>query len=201
MKPKDIALELDWRRFTHFNTACLGCLNHRSCTGICEFTSATEALGNINANIWLIDMTEQEMRNRIWLNSAPLERVQKFFPKYNSEMKNQVQLWEDGFKERVINNSKKQIEYNRKLYPSLWRVLIDERNTLMAVRLARIISKNLNDNKHSKILTFVGAIHVEGIRELLMTPLLIKENLKKFKLYFSEPTLIRRVTIQTSNNY
>jgi pheromone shutdown protein TraB len=73
---------------------------------------------------------------------------------------------------------------------------MDERNTLMAARLAWIISKNLKEEKDSKILTFVGAAHVEGIRSLLVNPLLIKGELAKLQLSFAEPTLIRRVAIQ-----
>ena len=99
-------------------------------------------------------------------------------------------------RKRVINNSKRQIEANRKIFPSVWRVLIDERNALMAARLAWIASKNLNEGKNPKILTFVGAAHIEGIRELLGNPLLIKENLRRFNLSFTKPTLIRRVAVQ-----
>jgi len=66
----------------------------------------------------------------------------------------------------------------------------------MAARLAWIGSKNLNEGKDSRILTFVGASHVEGIKDLLMNPLLIKDQLRKFNLSFTEPILIRRVAIQ-----
>ena len=84
------------------------------------------------------------------------------------------------------------------MFPSVWRVLIDERNALMAARLGWIASKNLQETDNSKILTFVGAVHVEGIRDLLMNPLLIKEKLRNFKLSFTKPTLIRRVHIEWS---
>lgn len=74
LNPKDVAIELDWRRFKHLNTACLGCPKIRSCKGLCEFTGAAEALGNVDANIWLIDMTEQEIRRRIRSRMTPSER-------------------------------------------------------------------------------------------------------------------------------
>jgi len=118
------------------------------------------------------------------------------FKVYRKVDEDPIQLWEKGFKDKVINNSKRQIEALRKLFPSVWRVLIDERNALMAVRLAWIASKNLNEGKNSKILTFVGAAHVEGIKDLLTNPLVIKGKLRKFNLSFKEPTLIRRVAIQ-----
>jgi pheromone shutdown protein TraB len=194
--PKDVAIELDWRRFKHLNTACLGCPKIRSCKGLCEFTGAADALGNVDANIWLIDMTEQEIRRRIRSRMTPSERERMGFQLSHKWDEDPIWLWEKGFKDRVINNSKKEIEAGRRFFPSVWRVLIDERNALMAARLAWIASKNLNEGKNSKILTFVGAAHVEGIKDLLMNSLLIKDQLRKFNLSFTEPTLIRRVAIQ-----
>ena len=196
LKPKDVALELDWSRFHLLNTACLTCPRKELCRGICEFTGAAEALGNVDANIWLIDMTEQEMRFRIRSRMPPFNRTRTGFPVYHIADEDPIWLWERGFKNGVIKNSKRQMEALRKVFPSVWRVLIDERNALMAARLAWIASQSLNLKKKTKILTFVGAAHVEGITNLLMNPVLITENLRKFNLPFTEPTLIKRVCIQ-----
>jgi len=196
LKPEDVALELDWRRFRQLNTACLTCPRRESCVSICEFTAATEALGNVNANIWLIDMTEEEMKHRISSKMSPFEmfNIPPRIHRYSVE--NPVWLWERGFKDRVVNDSKKEIEKLRRIFPSVWQVLIDERNALMSARIVWIASKNLDEGKHPKVLTLVGAAHVEGIKELLKKPLLIKEKLEKFDLPFTKPTLIRRVAIQ-----
>lgn len=196
LKPKDVALELDWRRFQHLNNACSNCPKNRSCKRICEFTGAAEALGNVNANIWLIDMTEDEIRQRIGNIMTPYENVHLGFQLRRNINEDPVDLWEKGFKDKVVNDYKKQIEASRKSFPSLWRVLIDERNTLMAARLAWITSKNLKEKKHSKVLTFVGAAHVEGISDLLVNPFLIKGELSRLQLSFTEPTLVRRVAVQ-----
>ncbi|MFQ6074573.1 MAG: hypothetical protein ACE5Z5_00365 [Candidatus Bathyarchaeia archaeon] len=196
LKPRDVAIELDWRRFRRLNTACVACPRRGSCKGMCEFIGATEALGNVDANIWLIDMTEQEMRHRIRNRMTPFERSHVALPIYPQSKEDPVWLWEMGLKDRVINNSKRQIEILREISPSVWRVLIDERNAVMAARLAWIATKNLDKGKESKILTFVGAAHVEGIRDLLGNPLLLKENFRKLNLSFTEPTLIRRVAVQ-----
>jgi len=196
--PQDIALELDWRRFRKLNTACLSCPRPASCNGLCEFIAATDALGNADANIWLIDMTEQEMRQRISSSMTPFERSNIGHSRYRYAVENPLQLWERGLKERVLHNSKREIARNRRFFPSVWRVLIDERNALMAVRLAWIASKNLNDGKTPRILTFVGAAHVEGIRDLLRSPLQLRETMMHFNLSFAEPTLIRRVAVQVT---
>jgi pheromone shutdown protein TraB len=195
-KPKDVALELDWKRFQLLNVACLGCPRKGLCKGICEFTGAAEALGNINANIWLIDMTEQEMGIRIRSKMTPFERAHRGFQIYSNVGENPTRLWEKGFKDKVINDSKRRITTLRKFFPSVWRVLIDERNALMAARLAWITSKNLSEEKNDKILAFVGAAHVEEMKHLLMNPLLISEKLREFNLSFTEPILVRRVAVQ-----
>ncbi len=192
-KPTDVAIELDWRRFRLLNTACVTCPKRGKCMGICEFIGATDALGNVNANIWLIDMTENEIRQRI-RRTTPFERSRIVLPGYYHSTEDPIRLWEMGYKDLVINNSKRKIEYLREISPGIWEVLIDERNALMAARLAWIMQNNYKETK-SKIMTFVGAAHVEGIKKLLSNPILIKENLRRSNLAFTEPTLIRRVAI------
>ena len=140
LKPRDIALELDWRRFKQLSEHCVHCPQYGSCKGICEFTGAADALGNVNANIWLIDMSEREMRFRIMEGMNPWDRKPGYLPRYRYIQRNPVRLWEQGYKEQVIEDSKRMIDYNRRLSPSVWRVLIDERNAMMAARLSWIIS-------------------------------------------------------------
>jgi pheromone shutdown protein TraB len=196
-KHEDVALELDWRRYKKLDTMCQRCWKHRSCEKICEFVAATDAMENVDTNIWLIDMTEEEIRRRIANNLTPYERSRGRHP-YMRIYEDTIKLWEMGFKDRVIQNSKRQIERNRKFRPTVWKVLIDERNVLMAARLACIVSKNVSEKVKSKILTFVGAAHVEGIKKYLEDPLLIKNDLKRYDLKYTEPFLIRRVSIENA---
>lgn len=196
LQPSDVALELDMRRFKSLNNSCLGCPRRGSCHGVCEFIGATLALGNVDANIWLIDMTETEMKRRMQRNMKPREWYNVRYGINQHEEVNPVWLWERGFKEEVVKNSKKQIEQNRKYLPSVWRVLIDERNALMAARLAWIVSEKIERGKDASVLAFVGAAHVDGIREYLKDPRLLQQGLKRFDLIFTEPTLMRRVMVQ-----
>jgi len=196
LRPSDVAIELDMRRFRSLNNSCLGCPRRGSCQGVCEFIGATLALGNVDANIWLIDMTETEMKRRMQRNMTQREWHNLRYGINQHEEVTPVWLWERGYKEQVVKNSKRQIERNRKYLPSVWRVLIDERNALMAARLAWIISEKREKQQEANILAFVGAAHVDGIRELLGEPLLIQHNLKRFDLSFTEPTLMRKVAIQ-----
>jgi len=74
--------------------------------------------------------------------------------------------------------------------------MIDKRNALMAVRLTWIASKNLNEGKIPKILTFVRVVHVEGLKDLLRSPLHFRETMLLFNLSFAKPTLIWKVALQ-----
>lgn len=84
----------------------------------------------------------------------------------------------------------------RKVSPWIPRVLIDERNTLMAARLAWIVGSIGDTGADPRILAFVGAAHIRGIRELLSNLSLVKEHLRQFGLSFSIPTLVKRIAVQ-----
>ena len=194
LRPTDLAIELDMKRFRVLNNACSLCPKRGTCTAKCEFIGATEALGNVDANIWLIDMSEQEIRQRIRRLPTPTWMYFVRIPFINEEDE-ETQLWEEGFKTEVLNSYQRRLENLRRHAPAVWHVLIDERNTLMAVRLAWIATEKLRKEEHPNILALVGAAHVEGIKELLKQPITIKENLKRFSLTFTPPTLIRRISV------
>ena len=60
LKPTDLAIELDMERFQELNQTCATCPKRWTCAHKCEFIGAAEALGNVNGNIWLIDMTRYQ---------------------------------------------------------------------------------------------------------------------------------------------
>ena len=195
LQPSDLAIELDMNRFKILNNACSVCPRHGICTTKCEFVGATDALGNVDANIWLIDMSEQEIRQRIRRLTTPPWICRVRIPFINEEDED-TRLWEEGFKEEVLNSYQRRLENLRRHAPVVWQVLLDERNTLMAVRLAWIATEKLREDKQPNILALVGAAHVAGIKDLLKQPLTIKENLRRFGLTFTPPTLIRRISIK-----
>jgi len=197
LKPNDIALELDLKRYRVLNASCTGCQRNTTCRGFCEFTGAADALGNIDANIWLIDLTEEEMKYRFKKQGEPIKRI-RVLTRPNHSNQDPIQLWESGYKEEVLEYSQRQMEILRKISPSIPRVLMDERDTIMAARLAWITSNNLDEKKNSKIVAFIGAAHVKGVKKLLANPYGIKDRLRTLNLPFSKPTLIRRIAVQES---
>jgi len=200
LQPSDLAIELDMQRFRILNSACATCPRRPDCTSQCEFVGATEALGNVDANIWLIDMSEQEIGQRIrelqmrrhpvwnWISHVRIS--------YFHEEDDELTLWEQGYKDEVLDTYQRRLEELRRRAPAVWRVLIDERNTLMAARLAWIVSSQLKEGKKPKVLALVGAAHVDGIKAMLQKPPTIKENLERLSLTFTPPTLIRRVSVR-----
>jgi len=169
LKPTDLAIELDLQRFNVLNGICASCPKRSRCDRKCEFVGATDALGNTDANIWLIDMSEYEIAVRIRAAAYPWSSggwgyiSYAYMPFYNDE-EDEVSLWERGFKEEVLDASQRRLELLRRRAPAVWRVLIDERNALMAARLAWIVSKSLDDGKKPKILAVAGAAHVDGVK-------------------------------------
>ncbi|UCE96134.1 MAG: TraB/GumN family protein [Candidatus Bathyarchaeota archaeon] len=198
LKPTDLAIELDMQRFQYLNQRCAYCAESEFCVGRCEFLGAADALGNVDANIWLIDMSEREIAERVQ-RLIPLSKLWRFslvsFPfrqRYNDD---DMWLWEKGYKDEVLEKHARRLETLRKRAPHVWRVLIDERNALMAARLAWIVTQRLNNGGEIKILALTGAAHVNGIRELLRSPLRIGDELHRLGLRFTTPRLIRRVGI------
>ena len=196
LKPTDLALELDIQRFQLLNNRCAHCSERSFCAGRCEFMGATDALGNVDANIWLIDMSEREISTRVRNLTSPFRLWLSFaeFP-FARRIDNEVWLWEKGFKDEVMNRHEKMLEVLRVRAPHVWRVLIDERNALMAARLAWIVTQRVNNGENAKVLALTGAAHVNGIKKLLHSPLLIKEELSKYRVKFKAPTRIRRVSV------
>jgi len=199
LQPSDLAIELDMQRFRILNSACVTCPRRQNCNSQCEFIGATEALGNVDANIWLIDMSEKEIGQRIrdlQMRRHPvwswISRVRLPFFREDDELT----LWEQGYKDEVLDTYQRKLEELRKRAPAVWRVLIDERNALMAARLAWIVSNHLKEDKKPKVLALVGAAHVDGIKAMLQKPSTIKENLERLSLRFTLPTQIRRVSVR-----
>ncbi len=194
---RDLAIELDRRRFNILHRRCIQCPKRESCSFKCEFIEASETLGNIDANIWLIDMTELDMIERI--NQQTNSRISFKDIIYLNQFDDSdlPWLWEQGFKDEVIKRSNNKLEALRKVAPTVWKVLIEERNALMAARLAAITTEKIEKKQNPKILSLVGAAHVKGIHTLLQNPALIKDNLKKMNLTYSPPILIKRIQIQT----
>jgi len=77
-----------------------------------------------------------------------------------------------------------------------WRVVLHERDTLMAARLAWLATEGLRNGVTPRVLALAGAAHVKGIKSMLRNPARIAENLSFLGLSFTPPKLIRRVGVE-----
>lgn len=193
LKPTDLAIELDVRRFRILNSLNRFTIGQ---SRKCEFIGAIDAFGNADADIWLIDMTEGEMKWRIetLLEDQYLWYSRVSYPWYRS-LTDEYEMWELGLKDEVLERNMKRLEYLRLRAPHVWRVLIEERNAIMAARIAWIATQKLDGDEEPRILAIIGAAHVEGIEELLKNPVNIGEALRKLDIKFTPPALIRKVSI------
>jgi pheromone shutdown protein TraB len=86
LSPTDLAIELDIRRFRKLNNNCSSCPENRICTHKCEFIGATEALGNTDADVWLIDMTRQQFAERTNMYASEARIWHVLLPERNALM-------------------------------------------------------------------------------------------------------------------
>jgi pheromone shutdown protein TraB len=196
--PQAICLELDKRRFDHLRRACFDCLRFGNCKRKCEFVAAADALGNQEADIWLIDMDERDIARRVQ-SQATLEeivawrRIDAYVARHNEQG---IRLWEEGLKQEALAHFNGGTELMYRAFPTLWRVLIKERNLVMAARLIFITEQYIQSRIiEPNILTLVGAAHVQEIKELLTDPTTLARSTEQSGIEFTPPTRIHRLKV------
>ncbi|MEM4246546.1 MAG: hypothetical protein QW390_04545 [Candidatus Bathyarchaeia archaeon] len=191
---RDLAIELDSQRFNILNRLCIECPEKLSCPKRCEFVAASDALGNVDANIWLIDMSEAEIVKRIERASrkdgTPIAYISE-----EACGEDLPWLWERGYKEEVLRRLGRRLGTLSPARSPIWRILIEERDALMAARLTDIASQKLEGKEGLNILALIGAAHVEGVYEHLKRPWQIPTILRRHSLPYSPPTLVRRIHV------
>ncbi len=111
-------------------------------------------------------MSEKDMQYRIKRLIPSISQLQLIYVLSMIKDEELPWLWEKGFKKEALNRSQKQLEYLKKISPQIWRVLIEERNALMAARLASIVSNIIERGGKPNVLALIGAAHVEGVKKL-----------------------------------
>ena len=190
-----VAIELDRARFDGLNRMgyCVGPQLRARAEG--EFVAATDAFGNRDGDIWLLDWSIEEIDRRVRMTLTPQElwrwesTLSDLFP---YEVKG-ARLWEAGMKEEALRYLNFTTRAMREYFPSLYRVLIVERNLLMAARLLEVESR-LGDSR-SRVLVLMGMAHIDGVRELLREPERVSEGFDRYGLNYSSPIRIRRARV------
>ncbi len=124
-----------------------------------EMLAAASAARDIGAKVALIDMDARSVFANLWRAMTIREKVRMFFGALVGLVASKETV------EREIESYEgREAEYLETLgneFPSVKRVLIDDRNRFMADRIAAIASK------HGNVLAVVGDGHMQGLVEAL----------------------------------
>ena len=124
-----------------------------------EMIAAIDTAREMGINALLIDADANQMFNRLWREMPLKERVWLFVSAvtgfFTSKKKVEKEL--ENFSE---NEGAYMSEFGRQ-FPTLKHVLIDDRNQLMATRIAEA------ETNYGNVVAVIGDGHVEGIKRLL----------------------------------
>lgn len=187
-----VAIELDRERFEELDVASVRAPWPHRAVAEGEFVAATDAFGNREGDIWLIDISMAEIGSRIARRMTEGElrawnHVSRRLAPYEAAG---AQYWEAGREEDAMRYLELTTRAMQRYSPTLYRVLIEERNLIMAARLMQVAQAT-----RGRALVLVGKAHVEGIERLLSDPAKIEEGLARHGLNYSPPTRIRRARV------
>jgi pheromone shutdown protein TraB len=189
-QPVGICLELCPYRYEYLKRIQEDPFAKAFSSGKNELATAVDLLGGVEVDVWLVDMNQEEIAARV-LALASLDearawkRIQKHLVKREEVG---LMLWEEGFKDEAMKVFKGDVGLMRRTFPTLWKVLILERNIFMACSLIYLILHYLESGlQEFKIILLVGAAHVEGIKQLLKQPKKAFQALESLGISFRKP--------------
>lgn len=145
-----------------------------------EMLAAAEATRQIGAKLALIDMDSRVVFARLWRAMTFKEKVSMLFSALvglvssKEVVEREIEKYEDGESEYIDTMARQ--------FPSVKRVLLDERNTYMAKRIASISSQ------HGSVVAIVGDGHIQGIVDALKSEELEVVRLKDIRRMESTDT-------------
>ena len=190
-----VAVELDRSRFDGLNRMGYSVGPQLRARAEGEFVAATDAFGNRDGDIWLLDWSIEQIDQRVRTTLTPQELWRwrsvssGLFP---YEVRG-ARLWEAGMKDEALRYLDFTTRTMREYFPSLYRVLIIERNLLMAARLMEVETR-LADPQ-ARVLVLMGMAHVDGVRRLLREPERLSDGFDRYGLNYSAPIRIRRARV------
>ncbi len=124
-----------------------------------EMLAAVEAARLLGVEALMIDMDAKTMFDRVWREMPIKERLKLFFSAITGMFasKESVENELDSFSE----NEEAYLKEFENQFPTLKRVLIDDRNKLMSARILEAEARVGN------VVAVIGEGHIDGIRKLL----------------------------------
>ncbi|MDH2905103.1 MAG: TraB domain-containing protein [Methanomassiliicoccales archaeon] len=174
-KPGAVCLELDEGRLAGLLTKQHGEVTSRTYKSLGDFQSkmaesygttvgsemlaAYEAAQLIGARIYCIDMNASEFFDRAFKSMSLREKVYLLINSFMARFTRKKKI-EKELKQYEENGAEYIEEFGRR-FPSLKKVLIDDRNTHMADRIRKIAEDSGN------VAVIVGDGHVDGLKSLI----------------------------------
>jgi len=124
-----------------------------------EMLAATEAAKEAGAEVLLIDADAAQVFRRLWREMPPRERLKLGLSAFTSLFLSQGRVEKEL--ESFQAHEETYIQEMSKQFPTVKRLLIDERNQVMARRI------NAAASRYPTVLAVVGDGHIEGIVRLL----------------------------------
>ncbi|MGD0817003.1 MAG: TraB domain-containing protein [Methanomassiliicoccales archaeon] len=127
-----------------------------------EMLAAADEAKEINASMLLIDAEAGNLFNRLWLEMSFRERVLLMVSSVGGLLMSRKRI--DNEIENFQENEANYLEQMGKEFPTIKRVLIDERNQLMG---GRIMGAEI---QFGNVVAVVGDGHIDGIVTLINRP-------------------------------
>jgi len=124
-----------------------------------EMIAAEEFASLHNVGVELIDMDAEELLLKMWREMRLIEKIRFFVSGFTSLFVSKKDVEREL--EKFQGDYHGYIEEIGKRFPTIRKVLIDDRNEYMARRLIEL------NEKYEKIVAIVGDGHVEGLSKIL----------------------------------
>jgi pheromone shutdown protein TraB len=134
-----------------------------------EMIAATEAAKEIGAVVEFIDDDAVAIFERLWKEMPVKEKVCLMFSAITGFFMTKGRIEKEL--ERFEENGEDYLRLFGEQFPTIKRMLIDDRNRMMALRIEGACAH------HGKVVAVVGDGHIEGIKKLLN-----KDEIKVFRL-------------------
>jgi pheromone shutdown protein TraB len=193
--PVGICLELCPYRYEYLKRTQEDPFTNAASPETSELVTAVDCLNGGKTDVWLVDMNQEEIAARVFALASLEEarawkRIQQHLAQREAEG---LMLWEEGLKEEAMEVFQGDVGLMRQAFPTLWKVVIVERNIFMACSVISVISHYLERGLTGfKVVLVVGAAHVEGIQQLLQQPTKAFQTLESLGIGFRKPYTLAR---------
>jgi pheromone shutdown protein TraB len=126
-----------------------------------EMRAAAHAAGAIGAQIVLVDLNAEDLIGRLTKEMGFLEKIRFGLEMLRARLARNPKKKLDQELERLETDPAGMIEELGRKYPTIKRVLLDERNAHMARRIRELVEQN------GHVVAVIGDGHVPGVLEIL----------------------------------